>query len=244
MNTAAELSNALLYQSENEIFHDQYAKELNFYTAVKTGDMDSVKKLMSPLTSRGLGKLSDNELNNMRYHFIVSVAMITRFCMEGGMPPETAYTLSDLYIRKADKSHSEDSITGLHRTMIFDFTERMQKIHEPVHSKTVTLAVEYIDKNIRTPLLLGNIADAAHVSPCYLSTLFRKDTGETITTYIQKRRVEEAEDMLKCTDMEFIDISNYLCFTSHSHFITIFKKYTGMTPKTYRDKYYTKEWEK
>src|SRR5574344_858411 len=177
MNTAAELSNALLYQSENEIFHDQYAKELNFYTAVKTVDMDSVKKLMSPLTSRGLGKLSDNELNNMRYHFIVSVAMITRFCMEGGMPPETAYTLSDLYIRKADKCHAEESITDLHDTMIFDFTTRMQKIHEPIVSMTITLAIEYINKNIRTPLLLENIAEASHVSSCYLSTLFKKETG-------------------------------------------------------------------
>lgn len=244
MDTADELPSALLYQSENQIFHDQYAKELNFYNAVKTGDMENVKKLMSPLTSRGLGKLSDNVLNNMRYHFIISVAMITRFCMEGGMPPETAYTLSDLYIRKADKCHSEDNITELHDSMIIDFTTRMQDIHETARSETVMLAMEYIDKNIRTRLLLGNIAAAAHVSTCYLSTLFKKDSGQTVTTYIQKRRVEEAKDMLKFTDMEFIDIGNYLCFTSHSHFIAIFKKYTGMTPKAYRDKYYTKGWKK
>lgn len=243
MDFSKELSDKLLYQSENELFHAVYSKELAFYNAVKTGNMADVKKMMSPLNSEGLGKLSENRVNNMRYHLIVTIAMITRFCMEGGMPSETAYTLSDLYIQKADRFHTEDALTELHRTMIFDYTSRMQKIHEPSHSKIVTLAMEYVNKNIRTPLLLEDIAQAARVSTCYLSTLFKKETGETLTTYIQRTRIEEAKNMLKFTDTEFIDISNYLCFSSHSHFIAVFKKYAGITPKEYRDKYYRKKWE-
>lgn len=244
MNISTELSNSLLYQSENEIFHDKYSKELNFYNAVKTGDLAAVKKLISPLASDGMGKLSDNSLNNIRYHFIVSVAMITRFCIEGGMPSETAYTLSDLYIRNADKNHSCESIAELHKQMVFDFTTRMQTIQKPVNSKIVANAIEFIHKNIRNPIQLEEIADAANVSTCYLSTLFKKETGDTVTTFMQKARIEEAKNMLKFTDMELIDISNYFCFSSHSYFIVIFKKYTGMTPKVYRNKYHSSQWKK
>lgn len=242
MNYSRELSNTLLYQSENEIFHDLYSDELAFYNAVKTGNVSEVKKTMMNLTHKGLGKLSDNPINNIRYHFVVAVAMITRFCMEGGMPSETAYTLSDLYIQKVDRLHSEDSIVELHKSMVFDYTQRMQTIHEPKYSKIVTLAMEFVNTNIRTPLVLDDIAKAAKVSNCYLSTLFKKETGETLTRYIQKARVEEAKNMLKFTEIDFIDISNYLWFSSHSHFIAVFKKYTGITPKSYRDKFYRKNW--
>ena len=243
MDSSRELPEKLLFQSENEIFHDSYSKELAVYNAVKTGDMEAAKKLYSPLCSNGMGKLSDNAINNIRYHFIVSVAMITRFCIEGGMPAESSYTLSDLYIQKSDKLHSEESIVALHKEMIFDFTKRMQGINDSSISKTVTLAKEYIHAHLRTPLLLEDIADASRISTNYLSTLFKKTTGMTITQYIQKVRIEEAKNMLRYTEEEFIDISNYLCFSSHSHFIAVFKKYEGMTPKAYRDKYYQKHFE-
>lgn len=235
-----ELPEKLLYQSENEIFHDSYSKELSFYNAVKTGDFNTVEKLYSPLGNSGMGKLSDNPINNMRYHFIISVAMITRFCMEGGMPTETAYTLSDLYIMKCDKMHSTESIIGLHKEMIFDFSERMQEIKKQSESKTISKAKEFINSHLREPILLGDIAVAAKISSNYLSTLFKKTTGETITNYIHRCRIEEAKEMLRYTDEEFIYISDYLCFSSHSHFISIFKKFEGMTPKAYRDKFYKK----
>ena len=119
MDSSRELPEKLLFQSENEIFHDSYSKELAFYNAVKTGDMEAAKKLYSPLCSNGMGKLSDNAINNIRYHFIVSVAMITRFCIEGGMPAESSYTLSDLYIQKSDKLHSEESIVAFALTQIY-----------------------------------------------------------------------------------------------------------------------------
>ncbi|MCR5079954.1 MAG: helix-turn-helix domain-containing protein [Treponema sp.] len=241
MNSSGEvLSEKLLYQSENEIFHDSYSKELSFYNAVKTGDFKTVEKLYSPLGNSGMGKLSENPLNNMRYHFIVSVAMITRFCMEGGMATEAAYTLSDLYIQKCDKLHSAESIITLHKEMIFDFAERMKKIKEHSESKTVSIAKDFINNHLREPIVLADIAKAARISSNYLSSLFKKTTGETITNYIHRCRIEEAKEMLKYTDEEFIYISDYLCFSSHSHFISIFKKFEGMTPKAYRDKFYHK----
>ncbi len=244
MTIHAELSDELLKQSENNFVHSDYSKEMSFYNAVKNGNLDAVKILMTPLTGTGLGKLSDNPLNNMRYHFIVSVAMIIRICMEGGLPSETAYTLSDLYIRRADKIHNRESIMELHRKMIFDFTERMQKIQKPFQSKTITRAIEFINTHIRKAFTLSDVAEAAEISPCYLSTQFKKETGQTITAYTQKMRIEEAKNMLRFGEMDFIDISEYLCFSSQSHFTAVFKRIEGMTPKTYRDRYYGKEWEK
>ena len=92
-----KLNKNLLFQREYSVYHLEYEKEMAFYKAVQNGDFDLVKKIMLPLKDSKLGKLSQNKIKNLKYHLIISIAFITRFCIEGGMNPETAYTLSDIY---------------------------------------------------------------------------------------------------------------------------------------------------
>mgnify|MGYP003303072813 CR=1 FL=1 len=55
------------------------------------------------LSAQLMGKLSENKLQNIRYHFVVTTAMIARYCVHNGMEQEKAYGLSDFYILKMDK---------------------------------------------------------------------------------------------------------------------------------------------
>lgn len=243
MNAKQELQEALFFQSENKISHANYNRELEFYSAVKRGDINSVKKLLSPLADgNSFGVLSDKPVNNVRYHFIIAVALITRFCMEGGLPAETAYTLSDIYIRKADKSNNTDSIRQLHKEMVLEFTESMREIVIRDKSTAITRAIDYIHKNIFTPFTQSDVASHCKISTAYLSHIFKKETGSSMTDYIHKVKIEEAKDMLKFSKKEYTEISEELCFSTHSHFISIFKKITGITPKSYREKYSNSNW--
>lgn len=243
MNTSKELSKVLFSQSENNIFHDDYEKELMFFTAVKEGDIETVKKLMTPLNREGLGVLSKNPIHNLRYHVIITIALVTRFCMEGEMPPEIALTLSDLYIRKVDILETEKDIALLHKEYIMDVTNRMHDLrNKKINSKIILKAVDYIHSHIHFRMRGEDIADYVHVHPNYLSVLFKKEMGVTMSFYIQKIRVEAAKNLLQFSEYTYSDISNYLQFNSHSRFINIFKKHTGMTPREYRLKYYRSNW--
>lgn len=243
MGTYKELEKALLMQSENQIFHTNYQKELRFYRAVQEGDIDTVKELFTPLSTTGMGVLSPSSIRNIRYHFIVSVALITRFCIEGGLPTETAYTLSDLYIQRADAIQKEESIADLHKEMIFDFTTLMQnKKTQAVMSKVVLQAINYIHKHLRSPLKESEIAAELNLNSSYLSSLFKQETGMGLKSYIQSARIEAAKNMLKYSEYDYAIISNYLCFSSHSYFISVFKKHTGLTPKEYRNRYFQSNW--
>ena len=102
-NIESQLAQTLFAQRENDFSHLPYDDELSFYNAVKRGDLELVKKTMLPLSNQRLGRLSDNGLRNMQYHLIITIAFITRFCIEGGVDPELAYTLSDLNIQRIDK---------------------------------------------------------------------------------------------------------------------------------------------
>ena len=83
-----------------------------------------------------------------------------------------------------------------------------------------------------------------NLTPAYLSALFKKQVGVTISAYIRTLRIDAAKNMLRYSDYTPIEIGNYLCFSSHSYFIRIFRQETGMTPKVYQQKYFSRSWKK
>ncbi|MCM1023046.1 MAG: helix-turn-helix domain-containing protein [Prevotella sp.] len=238
-----ELTYRAFMNREYAFKHSPFEKEFEFYDCVKSGDTERVRKLMTPLGSGGSGTLSEDPIRNLKYHFIVTVALITRFCVEGGMEMETAYTLSDLYILKADKCLREEDIHRLHREAVIDFTEQMNRVARgTVYSKPIIMTMDYVYDHLHSKISEEDIAEYVSLSVSYLSRLFHSEVGVTISTYIAVKRVETAQNMLKYSDYAPLDIGNYLAFNSHSHFISTFKKYTGMTPNEFRRKYYRSNW--
>jgi YesN/AraC family two-component response regulator len=239
------LSHTLFLQREYRVSHLAYDREMEFYETVKAGDLARLKKIMLPLDNEKLGKLSNNPLRNLKYHLIVTIAMITRFCIEGGLPSETAYTLSDIYIQKADACADEDEIGALHRKAVFDFARKMQGLRAKGGlSRSVVRAIDYVYDHLQERVSLTAIARAAGVNGNYLCELFKKETGMTVFEYVMKLRIEAASNMLLQADYKSADIASYFAFSSHSHFIKVFKKYAGMTPEEFRKRNYRTGWEK
>lgn len=110
------------------LLHRSPTVEYSFYNAVKTDDMDSVIRNCKEdafIDLKGTGVLSRNPLTNIKYHFVVTTAMITRYCIDGGLEPEQAYRLSDFYILRMDSCTTVRQVADLHHEMVKDFTGKM-----------------------------------------------------------------------------------------------------------------------
>lgn len=221
-------------------------KEAAIYDAVASGHMDEVKSYCNSkkfIDMDGLGILSDNKVRNIRYHFVVSTAMITRFCVGKGLDQDTGYSMSDYYIKKMDCVDTIEEIHRIHSSMCLDFCETMITLKKrDVISRSIKETLEYISANIYRPILLSDLAEHVNLSESYLSRLFAKEMGVSIREYINLTKIEKARNLLCYSEYSFIDIANYLAFSSQSHFISIFKKYEGMTPKKYRDTHFHSTW--
>ena len=190
-----------------------------------------------------MGILSTNPLTNIRYHFIVTVAMVTRRCIEAGMELEQGYRLSDFYILKMDSCTSIEAISRLHESMALDFAGKMLLLKKSnVISKSIILCMDYIYNHMSSRVTVSELAEYTELSPSYLSRLFKKELGISISDYISEKKLEKARNLLKYSNYSLIEIANYLAFSSQSHFIQTFKKSVGLTPKKYRDKYYRTSW--
>lgn len=128
MTLSNEWYNTELENSELETLHRSPTVEYSFYNAVRSGDMEAVIKNCSEdefIRLEGTGVLSRNALTNIKYHFVVTTAMLTRYCIDGGLEPEQAYRLSDFYILKMDSCKTIRQVADLHHEMAKDFTGKM-----------------------------------------------------------------------------------------------------------------------
>lgn len=242
MNTNRDLNYRLYIQKESGFTRTPFYSEFERYMTIKSGDVEAVKHNFSMIKKNflaGKGKLSDDPLRNIMYHFVVSVAIISRICIEGGLEHDTAYTLSDIYIQKADKCKSCENMIDIFEEMQVDFAERMRDLKKKnVNSIHVRKCIDYIYEHLHEKLSLKLLADIVGLNSSYLSKLFLNETGTSIKKFITNAKITTAENMLKYSDFSYLDISLSLGFSSQSAFISVFRKVNGITPKKYKEIYY------
>lgn len=232
----------LVYKNrEYRVSHLPYDREMAFYRNIQLGNKSEVERLFKPLDSDGLGRLSRDEVRNLKYHLVITVAFITRYCIEGGLEMEEAYTLSDAYINRIDLCNSTSQIKDIHRELVLEYTKRMERLRKKTpFSKPVMKGIDYIYDNLHSRLTLDEVAAAAGCSPTYFSRHFHSEVGVTLKTYINEKKIDEAKLMLSYTDYSVAQIASVLYFATESHFAKLFKEFSGVTPSAYRKLAYRK----
>lgn len=239
------------YDAEQSAFdedfqHRETNEEYRFYIAVIKGDVDYVRQncLDHRFTDPdGVGKLSRDPVTNLKYHFVVCTAMIARLCAEQGMEQEKAFRLSDFYIRKLDDLHTTTDVENVHDKMVMDYARRMKVLRQNAAlSRPINKCLNYIYAHMTDRITIEDLAEHTHNSTSYISRLFKEELGTSASDYIRKVKVDAAKNMLRFSEYTLIDIANYLAFSSQSHFIQLFQKEVGMTPKKYRELYQSTYW--
>lgn len=240
----------LLLEAEDdidEIEHRQPTEEFLFYKAVTEGNIEAVRENCEQgrfLDSEGVGILSQNPITNLKYHFVITTAMITRLCKQNGMELEQAFRMSDFYIQKLDDIHTVQGVRTLHDEMVLDYAEKMRKMHRSdTNSRHINVCKEYIYSHIKERITIEDLADHLGVSSSYLSRLFKKETGDSVSAYIRRQKIEMAKNLLQYSEYSMIEIANRLSFSSQSHFIQQFREFENMTPKKYRDLNHMIQWD-
>ncbi|MBD5115335.1 MAG: helix-turn-helix transcriptional regulator [Ruminococcaceae bacterium] len=246
MNMKKKLYVRLLHEKEEGHMHVNYNDEYNYYQIVANGDIFSVKKiLINPeniniYNKSEYGQLSRNNLRNIRYHFIVAVALITRACVERGLNREFAYTLSDLYIERMDSLNTPQQILSLYNDMLINFCQEMMEIKKGGYSLPVVKIIEFVEDHINENISIEMIADSLRYNRCYLSTVFKKETGTTIKEFICDEKIKATVDLLRFSNYTCLEISELFHFASQSYYIKCFKNKFGCTPNEYRKQYLRK----
>jgi AraC-like DNA-binding protein len=98
----------------------------------------------------------------------------------------------------------------------------------------MTRAVLFIDHHFREPLTLSDVASMAHLSPNYFSGQFRRFTGLSFQTYLQRRRLHFARSLLTATSLGITNVCHAAGFSDLSHFGRVYRRRYGESPSETR----------
>ena len=236
---AGDLEQYQLEQSENDRSHEigvEFEKKL--IESVESGDTDAIKAMLSGPSPdyAAITSLSPEEEKTSEYLVVSVITMITRAAVTGGASLEAAHELGDVYLKRLAKAVlNHEPFLGLSYNAMLEFAELVRRAKEEKSSLSyVDACKEYIEKNLRKNLQVGDIAPAIGLSRTYLSRLFHQTEGITVQQYIQKEKCRHAAQMLQYTDYSISQIAQYFGFSSQSYFGACFQTWYGMTPNAYR----------
>lgn len=218
--------------------HNSYQLEQALMDMIRKGDTAALKEWIVSAPAVNGGILAVDQLRQVKNTFIVTATLATRAAIRGGMDVDDAFALSDAFIQKCELLKSLDSISNLQYRMILKLTERVARLRIGKNPSKLTLEVaNYIQHHLSEAITAEDIAKSLFLSRPHLSRKFKEETGENLTDFILKEKTEEAKRLLRYTDKSATAIGVYLGFSSQSHFSRVFRKYTGLSPREYREKH-------
>lgn len=228
----------LKYQLENaelELQHLPYKVEDYFMTCIRDGDLDAFQLMLDKYQTFSVGKLSECALKQEEYSSAVSVSLMARAAIEGGVNPYYAYDMNDLYLQQISSAKTHEEYQQIAAKASKDFIQAVNR-SKALQSRSMYTekCKQYIARHLNLRFTLDDLADEIGLNRTYISELFHQYSGMTLTEYTHRERINAAKNMLRFSDYEIAQIAEYFCFHSQSHFGKIFKKYTGITPLQYR----------
>ncbi|MCP8969456.1 helix-turn-helix transcriptional regulator [Ectobacillus ponti] len=224
------------HQQENYL-HPPFEYERQLLEAIRLGKEAHAKEVLERINALKGARLAQDPVRSRKNSLIAACTLFTRAVIEGGVHPETAFQLSDAYILEIEKLSSLPALQQMEYDMLHHFTETVrgkQEVHG--YSLPVRSAAAYVHENILQRLSLDEAAQQAHVHPGYLSSRFKQETGLSFTDFVNQKRIEESKYFLLHTSYSISDIALLFQFCNQSYFTALFKKYTGLTPREFRQR--------
>lgn len=234
-----KISQINMERRELSLPHNPYNQEQREFLSIEQGEREALERaLAEKRTGTMIGKLAEDSLRSAKNIAVVILTLASRAAIRGGLDVETSFTIVDAYVQRIEKLQTEEEVDKMAREAEFYYTSLVAKLRQAKHDDDLTAKCKnYIQEHIQEPLRLSTIAKEFQLSTDYLSTHFSHITGLSLKEYILQSKIRQAADLLCYTNHSINVISSYLSFSSQSHFGEVFRKYMGMTPKKYRNKY-------
>ena len=152
----------------------------------------------------------------------------------GGLHPLYIHSISEKFAIQIEKTTSIHQLAELQKIMLREYCEAVRKYSLKNYSFLIRKAIEYIRFHLEQELNLETISAAIHCSTFELSRKFKKETGQTLTDYINTLRINEAIYIMENRNFTITDIAYMVGFNDVNYFTKVFKKIKGMTPSAYR----------
>ncbi|MDR0248166.1 MAG: response regulator [Oscillospiraceae bacterium] len=161
----------------------------------------------------------------------IQVIILTGFAEFEYARQAIAYGVAEYALKPVSKDSLLESVDRLLQKAA---TEQKPEQRVRRYRPLVEKSMRHIRIHYKENLSLESIAALIPANPSHLSRTFKKDTGESLTEYISRFRVEKAKELLTETDMLAYEVAEAVGFNDPTYFSLVFKRYAGVSPKDFR----------
>lgn len=244
-NISELADNTLLYAKESEKNDDpwltvqmlerRYNAENALLSAVSQGLLHKAEMVFSNIKpSEVLESRIADPLRNTKNFMVILNTLLRKAAEQGSVHPLYIDNVSSDFAQQIEALQTPKESNELFAYMIKKYCRLVNRHSQKNYSLLIQKVITRIDADITADLSLKTQAEFLNVNPSYLSALFKKETGTTLTEFVNKKRVEKAKHLLRSTNMQIQTIAQNCGIYDVNYFTKVFKKYTDKTPKEYR----------
>lgn len=192
----------------------------------------SIQQIPRPLTQK-----IDSNRDDIAHRLGILYSIFYKM-LESTADPAPLIRIKNKYIEQFQNSKCTQELDLMTMDMLSGFASQAQ-VHLQIESYAdlIQKAILYIHEHAKSKISLKDIANSLHVNACYLSSIFKKETGKPITIFIAELKMADAKELLENTNLAVTDICYQVGYDNPSYFTEVFKKTVGMTPKEYKANY-------
>lgn len=219
----------------SKLIEARYAYENEFLFAVTQGNYPKAKHLISQVNSIQFDQRNMDPIRDMKNYCIIINTLFRKSVERGGVHPIHIDSVSSEFAKKIELRSTVEDIQKLIYEMVKVYCQLVNKYSVKDYSPTVQKVIVMIESNLSSDLTLSELANTLNINASYLSTVFKKETGKTVTGYVNEKRIELAQELLKTTNLQIQTIAQYCGIVDVHYFTRLFKKTTGVSPKQFRE---------
>lgn len=221
-----------------KILEERYNEENSLIQAVARGQNHKAEAFVNGFNIQGIEHRIPDRLRNVKNYMIILNTLLRKAAESADVHPIHIDKLSSEFAHRIEQLTSESGMNTLSREMVRKYCLLVTNHSMKDYSLLVRKVLTQIDLDLTADLSLKVQAKALGVNASYLSTLFKKETGKTLTEYVNGKRIEYAIFLLNSTQLQIQAIAQYCGISDVNYFTRLFKTAVGKTPKEYRDSIY------
>ena len=213
---------------------NRYKVENALLDAVRLGDTSKAMIALNKMKNPDLVKRFIHSLRTQKNSLIIVNSLLRKEIEKANVHPFYIDEISSRFFNEIEMVTDEREILELNAKMIHEYCEYVHKYSLKQYTPTIQKIIHYINLNISNDLSLGEIASVVNMNASYVSDLFKKETGSTISYYIHYQRMRHAAHFLRNTQSSISSIAQSVGIYDVNYFSRLFKRYMGQSPSKYR----------
>ena len=212
----------------------RYNAEDLLLDAVTQGNTTQAMSIINHMRSSRIPSRTNDALRDYKNMFLSLNTLLRRTAYTAGVHPYYIDSISSNYARFIEQASAPQELEDMLPYLVRSYCELVEKRSTALYSKPVRQILVTIDASLNSDLSLKRFANELFLNTSYLSSLFKKETGMTLTDYVNQQRISYAKRLLKSTTLSIQNVAATVGISDIHYFTRLFRRITGVSPREYR----------